>query len=259
MPPGNKGIFVTLEGVEGTGKSTLTARLLAELIVLGIPAVATREPGGSSIGGTVRSILLRSDSDIPPLTDRAEALLFAADRAQHVAEFIQPSLDAGNIVLCDRFIDSSVAYQGVGRSLGAKTVRDISLWATNGCLPDLTFLVDLDPAVGISRKAVEEVNRMENEPLEFHNKIRKAFLKFAEEKDTETVWYVVDGTQSLETVYEAFRNTVILTWLLKNIHETKYLSTIEKALDALAIAYDPEESLYTLEANLQTLLDAYER
>lgn len=259
MPTSNRGIFVTLEGVEGTGKSTLTARLLSDLIVLGIPAVATREPGGSSIGGTVRSLLLRSDSDNAPLTERAEALLFAADRAQHVTEFIQPSLAAGNIVLCDRFLDSSVAYQGVGRGLGAKTVRDISLWATNGCLPDITFLVDLDPAVGISRKAVEEVNRMEKESLEFHNKIRKAFLKFAEESDTQTAWYVVDGTQSLDTVYEAFRNTVLLTWLLKNIHENKYLSTIQKALDLLSIGYDPEESLYALEANLQNLLDGYER
>lgn len=254
-----EGLFVTIEGVEGTGKSTLTARLIADLNSLNLPAVATREPGGSSIGSTVRSLLLNSTPGVPVLNERAEALLFAADRAQHVAELIKPSVEAGKIVVCDRFLDSSVAYQGVGRGLGAGTVRDISVWAVQDFLPDITFLVDLDPLVGIKRKSADEVNRMELEPIEFHQKIREAFLGFAKAKNTSTNWYVVNGDSQLETIYQALKKIVLLSWVLKNIAnaQVEYIVKMQEILDMLNVLYEYGDITYGLEARIKSILEGY--
>jgi dTMP kinase len=204
------GMFVTLEGVEGTGKSTLTARLISDLIELGIPAIATREPGGSSIGAPIRALLL--DPDLPALNPHTEALLFAADRAQHVAELITPALDDGKIVICDRYIDSSAAYQGVGRDLGVDEIRRISLWGTQNRIPDLTILIDLNPRIGLTRKTGDEVNRMEQQKLAFHETVREALLRFARlEPDR---FFVIDGTLPLGDVYALLKKRVMDEWAL---------------------------------------------
>lgn len=205
----SKGLFITLEGVEGTGKSTITARLIKDLNLLGIPAIATREPGGSTIGSTVRSLLL--DPNLPALDPRAEALLFAADRAQHVAELITPALESGQMVLCDRYIDSSIAYQGIARGLGAKEIKDISLWGTDNRMPDLTFLIDIDPEVSLGRKTGDEVNRMEQQQLEFHKSVRFALLELASMEPER--FHVVDGTITLEEVYLDIQKRVLTKWL----------------------------------------------
>ena len=254
-----KGLFVTIEGVEGTGKSTLTSRLIQDLQALNLPSIATREPGGSSIGTTVRSLLLNSTPGLPALNERAEALLFAADRAQHVAELIKPSVEDGKIVVCDRFLDSSAAYQGVGRGLGAKTIRDISVWASQDFLPDITFLVDLDPLVGIKRKSADEVNRMELEPIEFHQKIREAFLGFSKNPDTSTKWYVMSGHYDLEVIYNALKTIVLLSWVLKNIYnsQVEYLSKIQAILDTLRVGYDRGDMTYGLETTINSILKGY--
>lgn len=205
----SKGLFITLEGVEGTGKSTITARLIKDLNFLGIPAIATREPGGSTIGTTVRSLLL--DPDLPALDPHTEALLFAADRAQHVAELITPALESGSIVLCDRYIDSSVAYQGIARGLGAKEIKAISLWGTNNQMPDLTFLIDIDPEVSLGRKTGDEINRMEQQQLEFHKDVRAALLELASLEPER--FNIVDGSSTLDEVYIDIRKKVLTKWL----------------------------------------------
>ena len=205
----SNGLFITLEGVEGTGKSTFTSRLVKDLTSLEIPVVATREPGGSTIGKTVRSLLL--DPDLPALNPRTEALLFAADRAQHVAELINPALDAGKIVLCDRYLDSSVAYQGKARGLGMDEIKNISLWGTQGRLPDLTILIDIDPAISLGRKSEEEVNRMEQQEMLFHQTVRAGLLEMAEAEADRFI--VIDGTLSLDEVYNLIYQVVLSKWL----------------------------------------------
>jgi dTMP kinase len=199
----NKGFFLTLEGVEGTGKSTLTKLLSSDFEKDEIPFIATREPGGSSIGKIVRSLIL--DSSSPDLTPKAEALLFAADRSQHVHEIIRPALEAGKVVLCDRYSDSSAAYQGVGKELGDSQVRHLSLWGTDALKPDLTILVDLDPVIGISRKSEEEYNRMEAQDIEFHQKIRRAFLNMA---SRDKRFFVIDGTLPIAEVHRLAKEEI---------------------------------------------------
>lgn len=192
------GLFVTLEGVEGTGKSTLTREIVHRLTLLGVPTVATREPGGSSLGGLARAALL--DPHSPALSARAEALLFAADRAQHVAEVIAPALGDGKVVVCDRFVDSSIAYQGRGRGLGEDAVALVNRFALDGLRPDLTLLVDLDPRVGLARKQLEEINRMEREDLAFHDQVRAALLDAAAAEPDRFI--VLDGQTPLLELLE---------------------------------------------------------
>lgn len=169
------GVFIALEGGEGAGKSTQAAAVAAYLGGRGREVVTTREPGGTAAAEAIRAVLL--DTAHSGLDDRAEALLFAAARADHVARVIRPALDRGAVVVTDRYVDSSIAYQGIGRDLGRDQVTELSAWATGGLLPDLTIVLDIDPAIGLSR--VDRPDRLEAEPLEWHRRVRQAFVDLA--------------------------------------------------------------------------------
>ncbi len=172
---GMPGAFVVFEGGDGAGKST-QCRLLADaLTARGREVVRTREPGGTPIGEAIRTVLLGAGSH--QMSDRAEALLFAAARAQHAAQLIRPGVRRGAVVLSDRYLDSSVAYQGAGRGLGEEQISELSLWATDDLVPELTVLLDVAPGVGLGRAA--EANRMEAEPESFHALVRESFLRRA--------------------------------------------------------------------------------
>ncbi|MFB8187769.1 dTMP kinase [Microbacterium sp. NPDC055988] len=177
MTPGH-GVWITLEGGDGTGKTTQSDLLAEWLESTGRTVVRTREPGGSEVGHLIRDIVLHHRGDIAP---RAEALLYAADRAHHVATVVRPALDRGDVVLQDRYLDSSVAYQGAGRVLDATEIRDLSLWAAEGALPGLTVLLDLDPAAASTRldSADKPFDRLEAEQAEFHGRVRDAYLALA--------------------------------------------------------------------------------
>jgi dTMP kinase len=172
------GIFITLEGGDGSGKST-QAELLAEwLRERARTVMRTREPGGTDVGDAVREIVLHHRGHIAP---RAEALLYAADRAHHIATAVRPALERGEVVIQDRYLDSSVAYQGVGRVLDADEIRNLSLWAAEGLLPDVTILLDLDETVARARldAARTRYDRLEAEKSEFHARVRAAYLDLA--------------------------------------------------------------------------------
>lgn len=196
------GFFITLEGGEGAGKSSLINKLKDHLssIIPKEDILITREPGSSTIGQPIRDIILSLDNLGRQLDPKAEALLFAADRAQHMSEKITPVLDKGGIVICDRFIDSSYAYQEVGRDLGS-FVSELSNWAISGRVPDLTIIIDIDPIVGLSRKNEQkELNKMEQESIEFHQKVREAFLTLSNRGDSR--FFIIDGNQSMEHIYQ---------------------------------------------------------
>ncbi|MFF2369940.1 dTMP kinase [Agromyces sp. NPDC058110] len=173
-----RGVFITLEGGDGTGKTTQAELLAGWLGEQGREVVRTREPGGTEVGVEVREIVLHHRGDIAP---RAEALLYAADRAHHVATLVRPALDRGAVVLQDRYIDSSVAYQGAGRVLEPEAVRSLSEWATDGLSPELTVLLDLDPTTARARLdgARTRYDRLEAEASEFHDRVRAAYLGLA--------------------------------------------------------------------------------
>lgn len=197
-----RGTFIVFEGGEGAGKSTQEALLAEWLEQQGHTVLRTREPGGTPAGEAIRTVLL--SNEYAGLTDRAEALLFAAARGEHVAQVIRPALEAGSVVVCDRYLDSSVAYQGYGRNLGAEHVRSLSLWATHDLLPDLTVLLDIDPVVGLSR--VTSPDRLESEPIEYHQRVRQAFLDIA---STDPQRYlIVDASQSTQAIAERIRSRV---------------------------------------------------
>lgn len=172
----NKGLFITFEGPDGSGKSTQIKYLQKYFEELGMDIVFTREPGGTAIGEKLRRIIL--DKNNSEMSDMTEALLYAASRAQHVHELIKPALDDNKIVICDRFIDSSIAYQGYGRNLG-DCVRTINELAIEGCMPDITFLMDLPPAIGKSRLREGHEDRLELEQLTFHNKVFEGYKEIA--------------------------------------------------------------------------------
>jgi dTMP kinase len=172
-------VFIAFEGGEGAGKSTQVRRLQQWLTDEGLLARATREPGGTPSGQAIRDIVL--DHAHAALSARAEALLYAADRAQHVHDVIRPALEAGEVVITDRFIDSSLAYQGAGRTIPLDDVRMLSRWATEGLWPDLTVLLDLPPEEGLTRARGRAVaDRLESESLEFHQRVRQTFRALAE-------------------------------------------------------------------------------
>lgn len=184
--------FIVFEGGEGAGKSTQSAALADYLVARGHRVRRTREPGGTPAAEAVRAILL--DPANTGLDDRAEALLFAAARGDHAARVIRPALEAGEIVISDRYLDSSVAYQGVARDLGADRVADLSLWATGGLIPDLTIVLDVDPALGLAR--VVGPDRLEAEPVEWHERVRQAFLRIAAQAPER--YLVLDGSRPAE-------------------------------------------------------------
>ena len=173
---GGRGLFIAFEGGDGAGKST-QARLLGQTLAdRGLKGVHTREPGGTALGKTLRELVLHGpDGSGSP---RAEALIFAADRAHHVATLVRPALDRGAVVITDRYLDSSVAYQGAARQLGHDEVRDLSLWAVEGLVPDLTVLLDVPTAEGRSRRG-DEHDRLEREADDFHERVRRTFLDLA--------------------------------------------------------------------------------
>ncbi len=188
------GVFIAFEGGEGAGKSTQEALLAEALAARGHHVVRTREPGGTPAAEQMRRILLSPDN--AGLDPRAEALLFAAARGEHVARVVRPALERGDVVICDRYLDSSVAYQGHARHLGAERVRSLSLWATHDLVPDLTVVLDVDPQVGLSR--LENPDRLEAEPIEYHRAVREAFLQIAAEEPDR--YLVLDAARSVEAL-----------------------------------------------------------
>jgi dTMP kinase len=199
------GLFITFEGGDGTGKSTQVRLLTQWLAEQGRAVVTTREPGGTEVGTALRDIVLHHRGEVDP---RAEALLYAADRAQHIGTLVRPALERGDVVVQDRYIDSSVAYQGAGRVLDAAEIKRISLWATGDLVPDLTVLLDLPGDVARARLAGENkaFDRLENELDDFHERVRSAFLQLA--ADEPHRFLIVDATQEIDQIAHVIRDRV---------------------------------------------------
>lgn len=199
------GLFITFEGGDGVGKSTQVARLVEVLESAGQTVVTTREPGGTELGIEIRNIVLHHRGDIAP---RAEALLYAADRAHHIATFVRPALERGEIVIQDRYFDSSVAYQGAGRVLDGAEIKEISLWATQNLIPDLTILLDLDPREARVRLDAEdkEFDRLENEKHDFHARVRDGFLALAAAEPDR--WLVLNAADDRDAIAQAIAQKV---------------------------------------------------
>lgn len=172
-----KGLFITFEGPDGSGKTTQIENIKSFLSAKGYQAIVTREPGGTPISEIIRQIIL--DKNNTEMDYMTEALLYAAARAQHVSQVIKPALEQGKTVICDRFMDSSIVYQGYGRKLG-DSVRIINEFAVRGCLPDITFLLKVDPSVGKERIKEEEQDRLELERMEYHNEVYKGYMELEE-------------------------------------------------------------------------------
>lgn len=194
-------MFITLEGPEGSGKTTAIEKAVEQLTKMGYQIVRTREPGGTEIAEQIRNVIL--DKANTNMDSRTEALLYAASRRQHLVEKVWPALKEGKIVICDRYLDSSLAYQGGARGLGVENVLNINLFATENTWPDLTLLFDIDPSIGlarISKNADREVNRLDLEKLDFHNKVRNTFLELAKRYPERYV--IIDASKSVEEVAE---------------------------------------------------------
>jgi dTMP kinase len=193
------GCFITFEGIEGCGKTTQIARIEQYFRGRGHEVVLTREPGGTPIAEKIRDLLLDPENDA--MVSTAELLLYAAARAQHLEERILPALQRGAVVLCDRFADSTTAYQGGGRGLSRTMLRNLHEIATQGRSPDLTFVLDLPVSAGAQRRAGTTLDRIERESAEFHERVRNAFLDIAREEPHRVV--VVDAAQPVEVVTAA--------------------------------------------------------
>jgi len=196
-----KGIFITFEGGEGCGKSSHIAALAAYFESLGRTCVLTREPGGTKLGEKIRELLLHAKEG-EAMSPKTEILLFSAARAQHVEEFIKPALAEGKVVICDRFYDSSTAYQGAARSLGADIVKNLNAFAAEGARPDLTVLLDLPAEVGLARARARDTNgadRMGSEKISFYEAVRSSFLKIAESEPER--FAVVNSSGSKEETF----------------------------------------------------------
>lgn len=195
-----KGIFITIEGPDGSGKTTILQMLAQNLAKEGYEVVATREPGGIEIAEQIRKVIL--DPENTAMDPRTEALLYAAARRQHLAEKVKPALEEGKIVLCDRFVDSSLAYQGHARGLGIDEVFSINEFAIENMMPEMTLYFDVAPEIGLERinkNKGREVNRLDLEKLEFHQKVREGYRIIAERFPDRIV--KVDASKDLETVY----------------------------------------------------------
>ena len=195
-------MFITLEGPEGSGKTTAVEAAVKKLQDMGYEVVRTREPGGTPISEQIRNVIL--DKANTAMDARTEALLYAASRRQHLVEKVWPALKEGKIVICDRYLDSSLAYQGGARGLGIENILNINLFATENTWPDLTLLFDIKPEIGLARIASNsnrEVNRLDLEKLDFHNKVRNTFLELAKRYPDRYV--IIDASQDREHVAEA--------------------------------------------------------
>ncbi|MGB9726634.1 MAG: dTMP kinase [Minisyncoccia bacterium] len=203
-----KGIFIVLEGVEGTGKGTLSLFLQEELKKRGLKIFITREPGGkdSKVAEKIREVILNQDNNVLPLT---EAYLFAASRAQHVREVIIPHLNKGEIVISERYVYASYAYQGKGRGLGIENIKKLNELAIDNVLPDLVIYLDLSPQIGLKRKfeARQDLDRMDQEEIEFYNRVRNAYLNLV--KENPQLFQLVDASKPLEEVKKIVLNLVL--------------------------------------------------
>ncbi|MFD1715494.1 dTMP kinase [Amnibacterium flavum] len=198
------GLFVTFEGGDGAGKTTQSDLLESWLRERGETVLRTREPGGSDLGVELRQIVLHRRGHITP---RAEALLYAADRAHHIGTVVRPALESGAVVVQDRYLDSSVAYQGAGRVLDPTEVRDLSLWAAEGLLPDVTILLDLDERRGRERLSERtEYDRLESEADDFHQRVRHAYLALAEAEPER--FLILDATRPVDELALAIRERI---------------------------------------------------
>lgn len=208
-----QGIFITIEGPEGAGKTTVLKLIGESLKNLGLDVMLTREPGGIPIAEQIREVILNKENIA--MDGRTEALLYAAARRQHLIEKVVPALNAGKIVLCDRFIDSSLAYQGYARGLGIDEVYSINQFAIEGLMPQLTIYFDIEPAEGLKRikkSGIREVNRLDLEELQFHEKVRDGYKKSIEREKSR--FFVVDASLPIEQVSEAVKEKIL--FVLKN-------------------------------------------
>jgi dTMP kinase len=199
------GLFVTFEGGDGVGKTTQATLLEEWLRSTGRTVVRTREPGGTEVGVLIRDIVLHHRGEVAP---RAEALLYAADRAHHIASVVRPALARGEVVIQDRYLDSSVAYQGAGRDIDPAEIRDLSLWATGGLLPDVTVLLDLDHDAARRRLDADDkpFDRLESEHSSFHDRVREAFLALADAEPAR--FLVVDAARPSGEIAETIRERI---------------------------------------------------
>lgn len=198
----SSGVFIALEGGEGAGKSTQAILLVDWLQGLGHHVLLTREPGGTEVGKILRRIVL--DNATGELSARTEALLYAADKAEHVDEVVLPALAEGRVVLTDRYVDSTLAYQGAGRALDIAELEHIARWATSSLRPHLTVVLDIDPLIGHTR--FEGADRIESEPLEFHQRVRAHFLELAAADPDH--YLVVGGDGTPEEIHKSIRSAV---------------------------------------------------
>jgi dTMP kinase len=199
-------VFITFEGPDGSGKTTQIRMLTEWLQEQGYKVVLTREPGGTDIGDQIRTVL--HDPENTAMDARAEVLLYSADRAQHVAQRIRPALAAGQVVISDRYYDSTLAYQGYGRGLDLAVLRTITAFATRELIPDLSFYLDISPQAGLERRqsSGEEWNRLDAEALEFHQQVRDGYLELVKQEPAR--WEVVDAARSVKEVQRDIRGLV---------------------------------------------------
>ena len=231
-----RGMFITFEGGDGSGKSTQIQSVREWFESRGREVIVTREPGGTELGTEIRRLVQNGPEDVDA---RTEALLYAADRAYHVATVIRPALERGAVVLGDRYIDSSLAYQGAARSLGVDEIASLSAWATQGLYPSLTFLLDLPPEVG-ARRRTDAPDRMERESMDFHERVRHQYLRLADAEPDRIV--VIDAVGTVDEVFSEIRGVLVERF-------EGGVATIDEAVDAPAGAPAPEESAASAESS----------
>ena len=231
-----RGVFITFEGGDGSGKSTQIQSVREWFESRGREVIVTREPGGTELGTEIRRLVQNGPEDVDA---RTEALLYAADRAYHVATVIGPALERGAVVLGDRYIDSSLAYQGAARSLGVDEIASLSAWATQGLYPSLTFLLDLPPEVG-ARRRTDAPDRMERESMDFHERVRHQYLRLADAEPDRIV--VIDAVGTVDEVFSEIRGVLVERF-------EGGVATIDEAVDAPTGAPAPEESAASAESS----------
>lgn len=203
MTKSNSGIFISLEGPDGAGKTTQLKLLSKYLDSINCQYIITRDPGGTPLGKQIRRIVLHSEGDVSPVT---ELLLYQADRAQHVSEIIGPALAKGTVVLCDRYVDSTLAYQGYGRNIDLSLIRQLNEIATGGLMPELTILFDIDTEAGLSRLHPSGHDRLEREATDFHKRVRNGYLELAKAEPQR--WRIIDAGRAMSAVQEDLQSII---------------------------------------------------